>query len=245
MNKKAQITIFIIIALVIIVGVGIYFAVSGNLDKVKGSSLNTRQIQGFVESCIEEVGEDVIYFVGQQGGYSVVPKVSTDFGIPYYFYDGKSYVPTKEQIEEQISLYVNEFLPLCINNFESFKDFEINSNKINTKTFLRSNKILIEVNYPLTIIKGESSLQIRDFSIEVSSRLAFIQEIAEKIIEEQIKTPESICLSCLLNLELVDGLSFGMINEEDDIIFTIIDTEYLLKEEYYNFNFALRLEQNE
>src|SRR3989344_9582616 len=133
MNKKsAQITIFIIIAILIIAAVVLFFSFRGGIQREKPASPEIAPIKIFVEECIYSVGEDALYFIGLHGGYYVPNKFSTSLGIPYYIKDNETLMPAKEKIELEISKYVDEALLLCAGNFSEFNNFQIAQGKPKT-----------------------------------------------------------------------------------------------------------------
>ena len=242
MDKRGQITIFIILAIVVIAAVGIYFAVSGNLDKVKSSSLDTRQIKGFVESCIGEIGKDAIYEVGQRGGYIFAPSLSTEEKIPYYLYEGKNYLPSQEKLEKSLSKYIEDFLFVCLNNFEDFPDYAISKGKISCETDFTNNSVEFNVNYPLVISKNNQTSKIENFkTIEVSS---FEQSFysAQQIIENIVKE-NGLCLTCISNiLEKTDfRIEISPVSEGGNFISIINDNEKI-RGLPLKYTFAIKLE---
>ena len=238
MNKKAQITIFIILAIAVVAAVGIYFAVSGNLDKVKGSSLDTRQIKSFVESCVEEAGEDAIYSISQKGGYLFSPNMSTFSGIPYYFYEGENYMISKPELEKEISKYMNAEIYLCTNEFENFPNFKIKEGRINTSVEILEDSVEFSVEYPLTISKENSSVELENFEARISSGLGIVYNSIYEIIKDQMNY-DSICMSCIMNIAEEKDVYVGMKEGVDgDVIFTITEKNIGLDRKDFEFVFA-------
>ena len=164
-SKSAQVTIFVIIAILIIAGISLYFVLRKEVPEKTDYSPETEGIYNFVQECLEQTSEEVIYNVGQRGGYYFPPELSTESGIPYYLINGKNYVPTKAEIENEISKFVSEKLFFCTRNFIGFSEYEIEQGEIKTKTQILEEVIILNTNYPLTISKGNSSSRIEDFEI--------------------------------------------------------------------------------
>jgi len=73
MKKRGQVTIFVILGLVLIIGIGLYFYVSSkhirpdiDVPRLAGDA---GQVQEFVESCLEQVGRNGLTELGRHGGY--------------------------------------------------------------------------------------------------------------------------------------------------------------------------------
>ncbi len=222
-NKRGQVTIFIIIAIIIIGAIGLYFSLRGGLTTSEPYSPQTEQIYLFVEECIEDTGRDAVYWIGQNGGYFFPPELSTKTGIPYYYYNGRNYMPYKEEVEEEISKYVNEMLFFCTRNFVDFSEFNISEGEIKTNTQIQDNKVVLNVEYPINIKKGESTTRLRNFeNIEIPTRLGIVYNAVEKIIQDQL-THENICLSCISNIAEENDLAIDMTNTEEGLIFSVRD----------------------
>jgi len=236
-NKRGQVTIFIIIAILIIASVLIFFMFKGQIKQ----SLYSPEVESvylFVDNCIDKVGLEVIYKIGENGGYYFPPNFSTESGIPYYYSKGRSYMPSKEEIEKEISFFVNEKLFFCTRNFIDFLNFEITQEEIKTKTTIKDNKVDLNINYPISITHGDSTSLIEDFKKEMPVRLGIVYDSIEKIIKEQLSN-ENICLSCILDVTLANDLYVDMMDYDNEtIIFTFRDENSVINNKTYEFVFA-------
>jgi len=237
MEKRGQVTIFIIIAIVIIVAGFLVFMFYPQLRG--GFTSETDNINVFVEECIRDSGINVIYEVGKTGGYFFIPELSTSTGIPYYYHGGKNYMPSKEEIETQISFYISQKLFFCTKNFVDFKDFEIISGDIKIKTRIFDNKVILDVEYPLRIKKGESISLLKNFkNIEIPVRLGIVYNSVFEIMEKQVGR-QDICLSCILELSLENDLYIEMMDfDEETTIFIFRDENSELNNNFFELRFA-------
>jgi len=243
MDKRGQVTLFIILGLIIFAAVGFMMLFKGEviqsyLDSQlskSGVSPEIEPINEFVLDCIETTTYDGLFVIGQQGGYVNVPEVSTDFGIPYYFYMNNSYFPKLNIIEKQLSFYVYEELKNCINSFSNFTGFKIEEDDIKVKTEVKENKTIVKVNYPLKIIKGGVEFEMKNFEVEVPIRLGAIYRIASKLVENQLEDPEYICLTCIFNLTEEENVFIDMADYLDNIVIFIITDPNSMMEGYYYF----------
>lgn len=223
MGRKGQITIFIIIAIFIVGAVLIFFTLRTGLIKT-ALSPEVESIHNFVQECIEQEGIEIIYTIGESGGYFFSPELSTDSGVAYYYSDGKNYMPSKEQVEKEISFYLSEVLFFCTRNFIDFSDLEIEQEEIKTKTEIGDEKVILSVNYPITITKGGSASVIEDFKVEIPVRLGIVYDSVAEIMQEQL-THESICLSCLLDISIENDLYVDMLDYDDETTLFIFRDE--------------------
>ena len=237
-KRKAQATIFIIIAIVLVAGVIIFFLVRQSILMQEVSS-ETQPIYSFVEDCIQQTGIEIVYKTVSGGGYYFPTNFSTDSGVPIYYFDGKSYIPTKKQIENEISYFTNEKLFFCTRNFVNFPDFEIKQGEIKTETKIQSGKIILDVNYPLTITKGEKTTSFKRFKdIEIPVRLGIIYDSIYNLTQEQL-TSNAICLTCLSEITSKNDLYVDMMDYDDEIVlFSFRDENSKINNESLEFIYA-------
>jgi len=245
LNKHAQLTIFIIISILIVAVVVLFFILRGNLNLPgKPVSPETAEIQNFVQECLDDSLESVVFKIGENGGYYFPPKISTSvLEVPYYIKDNKNLMPQKEKIQDEISKGVARELIFCLEDFLLFPEYEITKGKMNSpEVVIEPERVLVELNYPLTIIKGDSKSKIEDFSSEVPVRLGIVYDAVAEFVEEDLKT-RGLCIDCLLNIgEKYQILIDSHYSEEtNDIIFIVIDEgEYFEKsEEVFKYVFAI------
>lgn len=238
MKKKGQVTIFIIIALVLIVSVGGYFVFKDQLG-FSSFGVSSNVISIYVTDCLEKVSGEAVLGVGQGGGYFYTPEFSTLEGITYYY--GKNQVfnfPLKEDLEEEISNIVSEKLFECTNNFISFSEYEIDFESPTTKTEILQDKVNIIVEYPIRITMGKDKIILKDFGTKVKVRLGLIYEVIDKIItEEPLK--KGICLTCNFEYSWSNDLIIDYLNSDSTTtIFVIKDEESKIGGDSFEFIFA-------
>jgi len=240
MNKKAQVTIFIIIAIFIVGAILIFFLFKQNIIQ-NPFSQNTEKIQLFVETCIENTGEEVIYNIGLGGGYYFPPELSTSSGVPYYYVKGENFMPSKKYIEEEISFWISQKLFFCTKNFVDFPDLRINQREIETRTKIKENEVILNVKYPIRISKGEDVFVFEDFkNIKIPVRMGIVYDA---ISEVQRESSESICLSCMVEITEKNDLYVDMINhDETSVIFFFEDKNSVFNEENFMWIFANKYE---
>src|SRR3989344_4139856 len=76
LDKRGQVTIFVIIAIVILAGVAVYFLARGNLG-VSGIPTSLEPVFNYYTECIKEETKTAIELAGSQGGYVETPPFLT------------------------------------------------------------------------------------------------------------------------------------------------------------------------
>ena len=239
--KRGQLTIFIIIAILIIAVVALFFVFRGNLNLPgKPASPETAEIQNFVQECLDDSLEKVVFRIGENGGYYSPPKISTTLlEVSYYIKDNKNLMPAKEKIQEEISNGVSRELILCLEDFAQFPEYEITKGKINSpEVIIEPDRILVDVNYPLTITRENSKSKLGNFNSEVPVRLGIVYDAVAEFIGEEFKT-EGFCMTCLAEKVLENDLKVSYSNyDERTYLFIIEDPQSKINENEFVYIFA-------
>ena len=250
MKKRGQITVFIIFGLIFLIFfLIILFTKSYRIERIDAfSSGEISPIKNYVDLCTKSSASDALYLLGVQGGYTAPPKLyfqSAYAKIAYWYYEGEDTSPTIEEMEQEISSYVNKALPECIESLNVFSDmgFEFEFGEINTKTKINENNVEFSIDYPITIIKGESKAEISEFYKMIPVRLGHIHNITKNIIEKEVEDPDWIDMTYLVNQDL----NFKIYPyDEKTLIYSILDnTSKLNYGEEFIFLFANGFKESE
>jgi len=259
-SKCSQVTIFIIIAVLLVVGVGIVFVVRNSL-KSRGENLpvGTENVGDYVTNCLKLTSENGLILIGRQGGYykfASEPNVAysgndsepgilfTNLGsinVPYY-YNLQNIMPSKEKIEEQLSFYVEDNLGKCINDFSVFKQkgFTIDAGNIDVTTTILDEKVRVSLDYLVTITKGETTQTKTAHSAEIPLRLGLVYNISKDFVSLQAPISGRLCLECL-SAVVPSGFHVQVLKYNDNTnIFVFTDKERKLNNNNYDFIFAYK-----
>jgi hypothetical protein len=228
-NTKGQLTIFIILAIVIVAGVGLFLAFrSGLFEKSIPSELEP--VYNYYLSCVEGETLDGIFILEQQAGYIETPEFSpgTDYmpfssqldflgiGVPYWYYVSgngvvSEQVPSERKMESQLNDYVEERIDLC--DFSEFEEqgFEIEIGESEVESKIESNSVLVDVKQVLNIKKGDVSWRGTTHSVSPDSNLGEFYNLAKEIYENNQEEMflENYGLDILRLYAPVDGSEIG------------------------------------
>jgi hypothetical protein len=230
-NNKGQVTIFIIIAVLIIV-LGVLFFVFKDSLNIGKTSVETEPIQTNILSCLESTSEEGINHIALYGGYYKIQEgISFSYladEIPYYYINSKENVPSISRVERELEYYINENLKSCV-NFSSFEEqgFSINEGNLSSSVNINEDKINVKINYPLTIKKGESTYRLKDFKTEIISPVEKLRAASEEIVNLYSENPGFVCLSCLEDISNKYGVEAKATPMQDKnvIWFSVSDSE--------------------
>ena len=199
MHKKAQVTIFIVIGIVILIVLGLVFYFSSD-DAEKRLFTDTDEevvaVQNFIEQCLDAVAVPGVYLLAAQGGFIYLPEdhLQGDFGNVAYSYSfGENKLIAKNSMAEQLNQYIMSTFPGCINNFESFEGVPITANQPKASVTIQSTYIQVNLQYQVKV--KDTTLDI--FTKEISLPLGAMHGVAFQIIQEQAQNPDWIDLTGL------------------------------------------------
>jgi hypothetical protein len=206
-NKKGQVTIFVVIAIVIVAALIIFFAVTDVGRQTIQSFVDTGDfdVRGSIESCIEE-NEDFqtsVTNILEQGG-GLEPEFSylfEDVEVSYLCYTNEYYDTCVNQeplllskVESEILKVVSPIVDSCIQNAN--EDLKSRGYKITPGTHSVSvdtipSNIIIQIDYPLTISKGDNVRKFSGFQVRKESEAYHLVTLATSIINFEARYGES------------------------------------------------------
>jgi len=203
-NKKAQLTIFIIIAIAIVTAIIILVWVMGDPAIDTGLPRDLVPVYTYFLSCVEDETKQASVQMGTQAGHLELPEFKPgsqympfssqlDFlgiGVPYWYYISNNklsneQVPTEKSMESQLASYLEERLKDC--DFREFEDqgFIVDKQDPEVQVDIRERKINVEVEMPLTIVYGEVVGDLGKHEVEVDSSLGKLYNTAKRIYDKE------------------------------------------------------------
>jgi len=199
--KKAQITPFMIIGIIILIAASFFFyyrnAIMGEFDIVPE---DVKPIKNYIEDCLEKTGEDAVIRLGMQGGYIDVPDEirlaeayvelipRSSVRIPYWYYNDLNFIPSIGSMETQISNYIENNLDKCVNLGVFQFEYEIEAdNQIIVETSIAKNDVDLKMDYKLVIrdkTTGDET-EISEYHASLPVKLKQVYELGIKILEAE------------------------------------------------------------
>ena len=205
-TKRGQVTIFIIIAIIIIALVAGFFLLRKNIVK-GGLPSNMEPVYNSFLSCLEEETSVGVSVLESQGGYIQLPEFSPGSAympfssqlnflgnpIPYWYYVSgngieKEQFPSKQEMEEQLGDFIEKEVKNCV--FDSYYDqgFEIVQGEPNAKVSIMENNIRIDLDMDLSIQKEDESALVSNHKLDVKSNLGSLYDSALKVYDYEQST---------------------------------------------------------
>ena len=238
-GQKGQLTIFIIIAILI---VAIVLFILLFWPKIKGFGSETKNPYVYMETCIGNDIKDTIETVTSQGGVYEV-----DEGISF-FYQGEyirflchtnSYFELcyrqvaflKESIENEIQTNIEDTVSQCFRKMrESYekKGYTVNVQEVGDfEVNILPDGISINLGRDLILTKGDSVEEYRNFAVKEESKLYEIIEVVDNILLWEQTVGESAPEAYIFNYPYIDiEKRLKDNNEYDDVkLYTVTHTE--------------------
>ncbi|MFA4952900.1 MAG: hypothetical protein WC584_01630 [Candidatus Pacearchaeota archaeon] len=227
-NHRAQITIFVIIAIIIIGGVITYFLVR---DKFSVSNIPTSiepLYQDFLR-CLEEDSSTGINILESQGGYIETPRFEPGSGympfssqldflgmpVPYWYYISgnniqKEQIPSINEMEQQLGDYIEKQIVKCDLTQRYNEGFEVNFESPTADVKISDDKVDVNLNLQMSVKKDDDSAIINSHKMEISSKLGNFYNYARKIYGDERKNKflENYGVDVLRLYAPVDGVEF-------------------------------------
>ncbi len=203
-DKSGQVTIFIIIAIVIVAVVILFFA-------LRKPTAGSEQIPVALEppyvaflSCLQDDSFLGIEFLKSQGGYIELPSFEPGSpympfssqlnflgtSIPYWYYVSgnniqKEQVPSKEEMEKELEKFIEERIKSCDLSSYSQRGFELSRGEPTAQVSINAGSVDISLEMDLGISSTGENILIKDHSIVVNSRLGGLYDSAKIVYQKE------------------------------------------------------------
>lgn len=192
-NKKAQLTVFIILGLFILIGTGIFMYFTSEVYKYRNLPDQFIPVAKYVEQCAEDVTLQGIFQAGMNGGYIYPPEdaafLDAGFPVVYWYQNGQDRSVSITHLEKDLAEYLTENIGECINNFEPFADqfdfIEAQDKNTTAHVDISKNLVQIDVFLPIIITDGATSTSLPELSKEVENNIGNKLFLAYQIMKTE------------------------------------------------------------
>jgi len=250
MNKRGQVTVFIIIALIII-GVAIFFIILRQPSSSKSVSA-VENPQAYFRTCIQEKAEKIVDDIMLSGGnfsyqgriYSRLYEENNVTFLCYTRYDNELCVNQHPMLKTELEIEIKKQTKKEIENcFVKLKDEIGNNNYIQGQTNLNveivPDKILFKIDKEISFDSAGISLSYNTFNFNLASKAFDFARLATEISNQELDC------DCELETCRADTLALSLANREFEIGNLVYDNNgkiYVINEtaRAKEFRFAIR-----
>ena len=205
MERRGQVTIFIIVGIVVVAILGFLLVTrSGFLDTTLSDeesdqfvSLQVDPVQQHVISCVREELVKGVHLISVQGGY-LDPLHFEELGgrnVGYACIDGVNEFTGVTIMANELRQYFDlpetkEELENCIDDFQNFESSGLNIDHDfqNLNVFspqITSGRISQELSYPITLKRQDSTANVDQMRFSIDSNLYEMYMLASRIVKEE------------------------------------------------------------
>ena len=191
MQKKAQVSIFLIVAIVLVLGsIAGYYLYTGAKEKeaeakaavISQRSQASEQIRSFFEECVKKVSYDGLKIIGSQGGYASIPPSFEMGGVAYWQYDSANVQPFLNGTKQEYIRYLEEQIPSCVDDSAiSQQGFTLKKGEMSASAEFGDSDVSVLVSYPLTLTMEDFSASYAEFSHRIDIPYRRIFEAASEL----------------------------------------------------------------
>lgn len=203
-KRNAQVTLFIIVAIIIVSGIIMFFVFREGVDSDGGFLKETNE-NSFLDACLEEKITEIISTISLQGGnieHKEGPKyLNFKFGnepsrdISYLCYTGLYYEPCINQqplliqhLKKEIKNYSANYVESCFSNLTRSleKDgYNVDSNYNGFEVKLESKKVILEIDADISKSKADESSKVSNFKIIIPTKFYDLAIVSQEIISQE------------------------------------------------------------
>ena len=191
MEKRGQVTIFIILALLIIIAIVLFFFLTGDVDSDPEQMENPKI---FIDSCVQGAIEKEVQILMSNSGIKNPVKTIRYQNEEYNYlcYHGdylrkclNNYPILEKRVEEEIENETRVEVENCFNILESdleSRGFSVTSGSTEYSIDLAPGFIKINLEKDLTLTKEENEQNFKDFDSEINHPLHDLINVARDIV---------------------------------------------------------------
>jgi len=193
-SKRSQVTIFIIIALIIVVAIALIFVLRREPTITISPSTDP---QGYIEKCTRDAGKEALEILMPQGGF-IEPESSImyqDVNRTYLCYINTFYQTCINQrphltkdIEQEITDYIKPKMQSCFLSLEQElkkRNYNVETGNMEIITELKPKSVFITINRKFKLTKNQETRTFEKFKTRISSPVYDLAILAEEIVHQE------------------------------------------------------------
>jgi hypothetical protein len=234
LNRRGQLTLFIIFGILIVVGFIAFFLILPTPDFFIGTTKDPLQE---IRPCIAESLEKVLPEFLEKGFYFNPPNslIYQDDVVAYHCYTSakrticiRNTAQSKQRIEGELKNKISNDVENCFNDFKNAnKGIDVGMGSTDLSIEVLPGKITIKTRKEITLSRrGEEPITYNNFDISINSPLWDLIRLSNEIINQEVSCdcPRESCTADVV--ELMRGninykITFFMGGRGDDKVYTI------------------------
>jgi len=203
MDKRGQVTLYVILGIVIVATTLIVLYLKTNVFLFNPSYEDLEgelaDIRDHAIQCLKGVSDDPLRTIGLQGGYLATPdgtyRLYNDTQVSYLCYNMEdtsrcmNRMLTKLTMEEELQNNLDYLLRNCLNvqGFKKFGGFDIFEGDWKTDVDIRENDVVVKLDYPVTLRSKRSDVEVSmsGVSTRFGYPLGYLYDISQDVVNTE------------------------------------------------------------
>jgi len=226
--RKAQTSVFIIVGIVLLVIVIMtFYLINQNTIEVEEPGDIRQALTEQVQDCFDMNTENSVDLLGLQGGYLTEPVQvfsTSEFSTAYLYYYGANLLPTIEQMEKNLSYFVEVSLPLCL-DLSSYPQAQVELVRPDVEADIVPKKVLFELDWPIMVEVDNQVSELGVFETVVDTDLLGFYNTTQGVLTMTEKNP--LFIDQIYLLKHFKNISYHI--EDETILYTLreFDDDYV------------------
>ena len=238
MQKRGQITVFILIGLVILIAVvTTYFIIGLGVSAKNPVEFSPESLEQYVTSCLTVTAQRGLELLGKQGGHIFLQEpffapLSTSF----LYYKGDNRVPSLAEMENELARYIEGNIASCLGGFAPFTDKGWSVLPEEPKVFAAITEldVTFQLQMQITLERNGERVVVDKFFKTEDLRLKKIWTLVNAMVQSEVDTKGMIDLDIVMETYPIVFFPYQQV-----LIGRLTDTSYQFTERgEYVFLFA-------
>ncbi len=243
--KRAQISVFIVTGIIILMTVGIFVMMQQQYTPSEQST-NQKTVEQYIQSCFEPAAYDAVYLASLQGGY-LQPEDSVDNPTreQYYYYYYKDISPNLTTIYGNMQRYIINHTRECIESSPAPYNISIDENSASMTISASETETQFTLYLPITITEQTQVSTLNTFTTIVPVSFEKEYAIARQITDTVAASDPLVCMTCLQEIAETQDV-FLSITEYEELsdVYILTDPSMTMYDSPYVFIFKIQPSEN-
>lgn len=246
MAKRGQVSVYIIIAVIIVTifSVYLYSRTSETSQSLSQQVILTpedylSQTKAMVQICLDESSIAALFALGTQGRLEGTNYLHLyDGPVEIMSIDGQPNMPTLTQLSQETSRTINELTDSCIQKqlLRGEPLYPIKAGSSSASVTFTEQKTAIDATIPIEVTVNGQSFTAQKFATSMILRLPLVYSVMETLITEAQDDPSTIASEVLTSAPL--PISIATI-DSNTYMYEITDPQSMIGGEPFVYRFAL------
>lgn len=202
-SKRGQVTIYIIVGVVVIVGVILFLLFRSGIIPNPINPSSEVNPNSFLKECMQDKVTETVKLMEPQGG-TLNPTLYKKFmfveegkayNVSYLCYNQNDYLPCVNQrpmlissMEEEIKNEIRDTVEECFDDLESsYKNagYDVSVSGSEYDVSLHEGEVVVKLDRTIEMTKGDQSSVLKDFRVAVPSKIYDLAFVSVEIVNEE------------------------------------------------------------